>query len=89
MDELNSLRSEIDAIDEKLVKLFEKRMAIVLKVAKYKKKNNIPVFHKDRETEVIKKSTAHLQNKHFKQGAEEFFCKLMEISRKIQKEQLE
>lgn len=88
MDELNRLRSEIDDIDEKLIKLFEKRMTTVLKVAEYKKKNNIPIFHRDREVEVIKKITAYLQNKNFQRGTEEFFYKLMEISRRIQKEEL-
>ncbi|MCL2095812.1 MAG: chorismate mutase [Oscillospiraceae bacterium] len=47
--DLNKLREEIDKIDNDLVKLFERRMDICVEVARYKQKNNIPVFDPERE----------------------------------------
>ncbi|MCT4607443.1 MAG: chorismate mutase [Marinisporobacter sp.] len=88
MDDLDKLRNEIDYIDEEMVKLFEKRMETVLKIAEYKKRKHMPIFHKDRETEVIKKNINYLKNKAFYEPTEEFFKKLMEISRGVQREQL-
>ncbi|MCT4620004.1 MAG: chorismate mutase [Marinisporobacter sp.] len=88
MDDLDKLRNEIDYIDQEMVKLFEKRMETVLKIAEYKKRNHMPIFHKDRETEVIKKNIEQLKNKSLQEATEEFFKKLMEISRGVQKEQL-
>ncbi|QZY53640.1 chorismate mutase [Crassaminicella profunda] len=88
MDDLDKLRNEIDYIDKEMVKLFERRMETVLKIAQYKKINHMPVFHKDREIQVIKKNIDHLKNKSFQEPTEEFFKKLMEISRSVQKEEL-
>ena len=63
MSDLDKYRSEIDKIDSEMAKLFEKRMNMVLKVADYKKKNNINIFHKNREDEVIKKAISNIENK--------------------------
>ena len=52
MEDLRSYRAKIDEIDRQLVSLFEERMEIVLKIADYKKKNNIPILDEGREKEV-------------------------------------
>ena len=52
--DLKSLRDEIDAIDEELVKLFCARMEVSARVADYKKANSLPVFHPGREREKLK-----------------------------------
>ena len=49
MKDLKYYRDQIDEIDAQLVDLFEKRMEVVLKVAEYKKANNIPVYHEGRK----------------------------------------
>ena len=54
-DKLAQCRKEIDRIDGELMKLFEERMNVVLDVARYKKENNMGIFHKDRENQVIEK----------------------------------
>ena len=51
--DLNKIRSEIDKIDDQLNELFRKRMDTVLKVAKYKQENNVPVLNKNREREIV------------------------------------
>ena len=44
MMDMNELRSQIDNIDDQLVKLFVERMDIAEKIGAYKKANNLPVF---------------------------------------------
>ncbi|QGU93985.1 prephenate dehydratase [Clostridium bovifaecis] len=84
MDTLENLRNEIDDIDRQLTGLFEKRMETVIKVAQYKKENNIPILNKNREEEVIEKNIKYLKNKGFKKEEAEFLKNVMAISRKAQ-----
>ncbi len=56
--DLMEIRKEIDAIDEDLVKLFEKRMNAVMRVAEYKAENNLPIFNSARERDIINSLTA-------------------------------
>ena len=44
MSLIDEARLKINAIDEKMVKLFEERMAAVLDVLKYKKEHNLAVL---------------------------------------------
>lgn len=85
MEDLKQLRDRIDEIDEKLVTLFEERMETVLKVADYKKKNNIPILNMNREKEVIAKNKLRLKNNDFEDSLESFFIHLMNLSKEEQK----
>ncbi|WP_353096005.1 chorismate mutase [Tissierella praeacuta] len=85
MEDLKQLRDRIDEIDEKLVNLFEERMETVLKVADYKKKNNIPILNTNREKEVITKNKLRLKNNDFEDSLESFFIHLMNLSKEEQK----
>ena len=53
--ELLELRNQIDLIDQDLVCLFCRRMEIAAKIADYKKEQNLPVYHPEREQEVLRK----------------------------------
>ena len=44
MLDIDKLRNEIDDIDKQIIELFEKRMDVVLNVAKYKMERNLPIF---------------------------------------------
>lgn len=81
---LDEYRKKIDEIDKKITELFEERMNVVLNVAEYKKKNNLPIFNKNREDEVIKKNLSYLKNEDYNKATERFFEKLMEVSRQFQ-----
>lgn len=89
MSSLDDYRNEIDNIDSQLTKLFETRMDVVLKVAEYKKNNNVGVLHKGREDEVIEKAIAVLENKDYANELERFLNSTMEISRSLQKRKIE
>ncbi len=51
--DLNKLRTEIDAIDEKLVELFNERAARVLEIGRYKQQNKLAVYEPKREAVVL------------------------------------
>ncbi|WDV44333.1 prephenate dehydratase [Clostridiaceae bacterium M8S5] len=88
MNELDKLRNDIDEIDKELVALFEKRMEKVIEIGEFKKKNNVPVLNQSREIEVINKNTKRLKNKDFVNKAKEFLNKMMEISKDIQRKNI-
>lgn len=85
MEDLKQFRDKIDEIDRQLVALFEERMEVVLKVAEYKKQNNIPILNVSREKEVIDKNKLRLKNKDFEDSLELFFINLMNLSKEEQK----
>ena len=84
MDELAQLRKELDDIDKQLVSLFESRIEKVLKIGKYKRKNNIPILDSSREQAILNKNRDYLKDKNFIEPLEEFFQDIMRISKKIQ-----
>ncbi|MGL4773501.1 MAG: chorismate mutase [Clostridium sp.] len=88
MEDLSWYRKEIDEIDKELTSLFERRMDVVLKVAKYKKENNMEIFNKSREEQVIEKNIGYLNNPEYSEGLKDFFNSTMEISRAIQYEKI-
>ena len=88
MVSLEESRRKIDEIDKELVSLFEKRMNVVLDVAKYKKENNLPVFQGNREEQVLKKAVDNLNDKDYAKEAKEFLNSIMEISRGLQKRKI-
>jgi chorismate mutase/prephenate dehydratase len=51
--DLNSLRDEIDAIDQKLVELFNRRARCAQEIGRYKQQNQQAVYEPKREEAVI------------------------------------
>ena len=51
--ELRDMREQIDEIDDELVRLFAKRMAISAQVAEYKKEHKMPIYVPTREREIL------------------------------------
>lgn len=88
MEYLEKLRSEIDDIDRELTKLFEKRIDIVLKIADYKKNNNMEIFQEDREKQVLKNALSYLENTEYSEEIVRMLSCIMDISKDIQKEKI-
>lgn len=61
MDDLESLRKQIDEIDSSIINLLAKRMKVVKKVGEYKKTNNIPSFDKKRWQEILKSKRGYIK----------------------------
>ena len=89
MSLIDEARLKINAIDEKMVKLFEERMAAVLDVLKYKKEHNLAVFDSKREEEKIKKNVELLSDSNLKEYYLEFFKAVLSSSEKYQEDHYE
>ena len=55
MDNLDTLRKKIDALDDNIVKLLLERFEVIKDVAEYKKERGLEIFQQAREAEVLKK----------------------------------
>src|SRR5438105_13397005 len=53
--QLDALRKQIDALDEKIVALLNDRARVVVDIGKLKQQNNEPVYAPDREKAVLEK----------------------------------
>jgi len=84
VNEIEQCRKEIDEIDKELVNLFERRMDVAIRVANYKKENDLPIYDEERESKVIKKNVDNLKNKNYDLLARRFFLSIMELSRSLQ-----
>ena len=89
MNDLNKLREQINIIDKEMLDLFEKRMNFSKSIAKYKKENNLPIFNKERENEVINNNKELLENKEYSIYYEKFIKSLMDISKEYQEKTME
>lgn len=87
MDDLNTLRQEIDHIDKEMLTLFEKRMKLVLEIAQFKAMNNLEILDESREQKVLEK-TEYVQAEHIKKYAASFLQDLMNVSKQLQAEHL-
>ncbi len=85
MKDLNECRKRIDEIDGTLIALFEERMEIATSVADYKIKNNLPIFNKERENQVIEKNLSKIKNKDIKKYGEKMLHCLMDLSKDYQR----
>ena len=82
---IENLRNKIDAIDAKIIQLFESRMEIVKDIGMLKKKNQANVLDQNREAQVIAKVVSRLQNKALEPYVIELFETLMRVSKDYQK----
>ncbi len=82
--DLQQCREQIDKIDQELVSLFCRRMAMAEEVAAYKIANHLPVLQPDREAQVLDKVEA-LAGSLYGGAARELFLSIMEISKKRQR----
>ena len=85
---LEKQRAEIDAIDREIVALFERRMQVVVDVARIKKENGIAILDANREKEVIQKVQSYLQDATLKEELAEAYETLMKVSKDYQKKRM-
>ena len=81
MRNIEDLREDIDKIDRQLVKLFEERMKVVEEVAAYKIATGKALKDPERESELIRKNVALLEDSRFERLLSVFFKDIMEYSR--------
>lgn len=83
MTELNLLRKKIDKVDEQLIQLLKERIEISKKIGEIKKKNNIAIYDKNRENEIISKFI-DCENEANKKYIENFLKNIFAISKEVQ-----
>lgn len=84
MEKLLELRDKLDVIDEQIVELYEKRMAICEEVGNIKIEAGRKIFDKQREKEKLAAVTSNAKDDFHKKGISELFEQLMSMSRKLQ-----
>ena len=86
--DLEAIRREIDEADSNLINAFERRLQAVLRVAEYKKQNNLPVRDRARELKVIEKAQGKLSNKNYAPAVAGLMEEIMTIARKMEEQQI-
>lgn len=81
--ELKELRNQIDVIDDELVNLFSKRMALSAQVADYKKENHLPIHVPAREREILQEVAAKA-GPEMENYARVLYSMIFELSRSYQ-----
>lgn len=86
---LDTIRKEIDHVDQELVALLEKRMQLVNQVVAYKKATGKPILDTSREDAVLQKAASRVEDKAFEQTIVNTFADIMKNSRDYQAKQLD
>ena len=89
MLDLTQLRDEIDHIDDQIVRLFEERMAVAEKVARFKIETKKPVFDASREKAKLETLSSQASGEFNSRGIYELYRQIMSISRKRQYQLME
>ncbi len=84
MDELKSLRDQIDGVDRQLVSLFAQRMDLTRQVGEYKVRSGMQVLDAKREQEVLD-SKAELAPQAIQSECRTLFETIMALSRRQQR----
>ena len=84
---LDEIRAKIDEIDHELIPLIKKRMECSLAVAEIKKKENLPIYHPEREKQILDRveQTVGEEYGHF---VSSIYSKIMSVSRSFQGNEL-
>lgn len=84
MSELDQLRLDIRQTDKEMAAIFEKRMAIVREILKYKVANGLPVLDAEQEARVIAGNIDNITDKVLQEYYVLFLKDVMDISKSYQ-----
>lgn len=84
MENLEYYRAQIDKIDSELISLMEKRMDVAKHIGEIKLKNGAQVLDEKRERKVLESRMEKVTQKEYEGIIEEFFVKVMALSRSVQ-----
>lgn len=82
--DLQEIRKQLDAVDQEIVALFEKRMELCGNVAEFKIGTGKPVYDKEREMQKLDAVAGMAEESFEKQALRELFSQMMTISRRYQ-----
>ena len=82
-NKINSLRKKLDRIDNKIIKLLEKRFKIAQRVGETKKQNGFEISDKEREKQIVEEKIKKSQlDKKF---IRDFYKLIFKQSKEVQK----
>ena len=84
MTELDTLRKALDDLDQEMVSLFERRMALSRRVAEYKLEHGLPILDASREQRVLQSRADMLGDPALRAPLMAFYEHLMALSRQEQ-----
>lgn len=87
MEDLQSLRTRIDDIDQQIVELFRQRMELTAQVGKYKAAHGIPVLDRERERQVLW-NKGQLVEQELRPAVTTLFQTIMALSRRQQRDMM-
>ena len=82
--DLDSIRQEIDQIDDQIVKLLEERMHLVEGVVAYKKASGTPILDTKREVIIFEKVRSRVEDKRYQETIVATFSDILKRSRDYQ-----
>ena len=82
--DLDSIRQEIDQIDDQIVKLLEERMHLVEGVVTYKKASGKSILDTKREEVIFEKVRSRVEDKRYQETIVATFSDLLKRSRDYQ-----
>ncbi len=82
--DLNSIRQEIDQIDDQIVKLLEERMHLVEGVVAYKKASGKAILDTKREEVIFEKVRSRVEDKRYQETIVATFSDILKRSRDYQ-----
>ena len=85
---LDSIRQEIDQIDDQIVKLLEERMHLVEGVVAYKKSTGKQILDSKREEAIFEKVRNRVSDKKYEETIVATFSDILKHSRDYQEQKL-
>ena len=82
--DLDTIRQEIDQIDDQIVKLLEERMHLVEGVVAYKKASGMPILDSKREEVIFEKVRSRVEDKRYQETIVATFSDILKRSREYQ-----
>lgn len=86
MNTLEEARKEIDAVDQELVQLFERRFLAVKDVIAWKIENGKEILDTSREEAIVAKNKSRLAHPELTAYFEEWYRNMLAVSRKFQQD---
>ncbi len=84
MTDLQESRQKIDAIDHRMVELFEERMKLAVDIAEYKRSVGKPIFDAAREEEKLTALRQLTKEEYNQKAVTDLFKQIMSMSRRLQ-----
>ena len=86
MERLNNLRDKVDVIDKQMAKLFAEWIELVKEIAQVKKELELPIYDQGRETFILIRNGAYIEDRITSMMFFEMLTKMFELTKKMQEE---